>query len=104
MATAARNSSRSVIVADEDLMVLLADMLEKMELLEAKMMQLGQQGSFPSATGADARGATIREDTAKSTAREFAIKAVGVARDAVLLCGRLDDAHSRLKPRRVLEH
>ena len=104
MATVARNNGRSVIVADEDLMVLLADMLEKMELLEAKVMLLGQQGSFPSATGADTSGPAIRVDTAKSAAREFAIKAVGVARDAVLFCARLDDAHGRVKPRRVLEH
>ena len=89
MATVERDDNLSVIVADEELMVLLADMLEKMELVEAKLMQLRLQGSFPSTPGADASGATGKVDSAKSTAREFAMKAVEVAREAVLFCARL---------------
>ncbi|MGO9486534.1 MAG: hypothetical protein ACLPX9_18480 [Rhodomicrobium sp.] len=104
MATVATDNGRSVIVADEELMLLLADMLEKMELVEAKLMQLRRQGSFPSAIGADAYGATSTVDSTKSAAREFAIKAVDVAKEAVLFCARFDDAYCCLKPRGVLEH
>jgi len=104
MATATRDNGASVIVADEDLMVHLADMLEKMELVEAKLMRLGQQGSFSSATGADASGTTGTLRRAKSIARKLAMKAVEVARDAVLFCERLDNACGRPKSRRVLEH
>ena len=104
MATMARISDRSIIVADDELMGLLADMLEKMELVEAKLIQLRLQGSLPSATGADASGATSRVERAKSTARIFAMKAVEVAKEAVLFCARIDSTYGRLKPRRVLEH
>ncbi len=104
MTTVARDNSGSVIVADEELMMLLADMLEKMELVEAKLMRLGQQGSFSSATGADASGTTGTLRRAKSIARELAMKAVEVAREAVLFCEQLDNTCDRLKPWRVLQH
>jgi hypothetical protein len=104
MATATRDNGASVIVADEDLMVHLADMLEKMELVEAKLMRLGQQASFPNGTDVDVSSATGRADRAQSTAHKLAMKAVEVARDAVLFCERLDNACGRPKSRRVLEH
>ena len=85
-------------------MVLLADMLEKMEVVEAKLIQLRLQGSFLSATGADVSGATSRAETRQKHCAEFAIKAVEVAKEAVLFCARIDDTYGRLKPRRVLEH
>ena len=104
MATVARVNSRSIIVADDELMVLLADMLEKMEVVEAKLIQLRLQGSSPIATGADASGAASRAESAKSTARVIAVKAVDVAKEAVLFCAGIDNTYGRLKPRRVLEH
>ncbi len=104
MATAARDNGGPVIVADEDLMVHLADMLENMKLLESKLMRLGQQGSFAAVTSTDVSSATGWADRAQSTAHEFAIKAVEIARDAVLFCERLDNGCGRPKSRRVLEH
>jgi hypothetical protein len=104
MAIVARDNGRFVIVADDELMVLLAEMLEKMESVEAKLIQLRLQGSLPSATGAGASGGACRAKNAKSTARMFAMKAVDVAKEAVLLCDRFDNTYGRLKPRRVLEH
>ena len=70
--------ARSIIVADDELMVLLGRLApQKMELVEAKLIQLRLQGSLPSATGADASGATRAEWSApQSTARIFAMKAV----------------------------
>ena len=104
MAIVASVNSRSIIVADDELTVLLADMLEKMEVVEAKLIQLRLQGSSLSATGADVSGATGRVESAKSTARIFAMKAVDVAKEAVLFCARIDNTYGRLKPRRMLEH
>ena len=104
MATVARVNGRSIIVADDELMVLLADMLERMEVVEAKLIQLRLQGSSPSATGTDAGGATGRVESAKSTARMFAMKAVEVAKEAVLFCARIDNTYGSLKPQRGLEH
>ena len=98
--TAARDNGRSIIVADEDLMVQLADILEKMELVEAKLMRLRQQGSFRGASATNAG----RVNGAKSSARTLAIKAVEVAKEAVLFCARFDDSYCRLKPQRMLEH
>jgi hypothetical protein len=79
-------------------------MLEKMELVEAKLMQLRHQGSFPGATSGDASRTGGKVDSAKNTARVFAMKAVDVAKEAVLFCTRFDDGYCRLKPRRVQEH
>jgi hypothetical protein len=104
MATVARVNSRSIIVADDELMVLLAEMLEKMEVIEAKLIQLRLQGSLPSAASEDASGATSRVESTKSIARMFAMKAVEVAKEAVLFCARFDNTYGRLKPRQVLEH
>ena len=104
MATMARDNGWSAVVANEDLMVLLTDMLEKMNLVEAKLMQLRQQGTSPSPAGADVRHAASQADRVQSTAREIAAKAIEVAREAVLFCSSLDNAYCRLKPRRVLEH
>ena len=92
-----RVNSRSIIVADDELMMLLADMLEKMEVVEAKLIQFRLQGSSPSATGADASGATSRVESAKSTARMFAMKSVEVAKEAVLFCARIDDTYGKLR-------
>ncbi len=97
MATWQRVNGRSVIVADDKLMLVLAEMLEKMVLVEAKLIQLRLQGSLPSATGADASGATSRVESAQSTARMFAMKAVEVAKEAVLFCARLDNTCGRLE-------
>ena len=59
-------NGRSIIVADDELMVLLADMLEKMEVVEAELIQLRLQGSFP-ARGARASSADQqREKTPKA--------------------------------------
>ncbi len=104
MATLARDNGRSVIVADEDLLLLLAGMLEKMDLVEAKLMQLRRQGPFSSTAGAEASSATSSVDSAKSAARKLSMKAVDVAKEAVLFCAGLDNTYCRLKPRRVLEH
>jgi hypothetical protein len=104
MASVAKVNGRSIIVADDELVVLLADILEKMDLVEQKLIQLRVQGSLPSATGADASGTTSRVESAKSTARMFAMKAVDVAKEAVLFCARIDNTYGCLKPRRVLGH
>jgi hypothetical protein len=101
MTAAARDNGGPIIVADEDLMVQLADMLEKMQIVEAKLARLGRQRPIPGATGVDAGSATGWADRAQSTARELATKAVIVARDAVLFCERLEYACSGLEPIRV---
>lgn len=95
MATVARSNSLPVIVEDDELVPILADMLEKMDLIEAKLMQLSRQGTLPgTATGS-------RVEIAKVTAQALATKAVTVARDAVLFCERLETARSCLEPRRA---
>ena len=67
-------------------------------------MLLSQQSSFPSATGGDASCTSDKVDSTNSIARVFAMKAVDVAKEAVLFCARFNDAYCRLKPRLVLEH
>jgi hypothetical protein len=101
MTTAARDNGGLIIVVDEDLMVQLADMLEKLKMVEAKLARLGRQRPISSATSVDAGSAKGRADGTQSTARELATKAVIVARDAVLFCERLEHTRSGLKPRRV---
>ena len=101
MTTAVKANGRFIIVGDEDLVVQLADMLEKMKMVEAKLTRLSRRGSIPSVTGMDANGATGGADGAQSAARELATKAVIVARDAVLFCERLEYTCSRSKPMRV---
>jgi hypothetical protein len=69
MTTAARDNGRPIIVTDEDLMAQLADMLEKLKMVEAKLMRLARQGPIPCVTGVDASSATSQPDRAQSTAR-----------------------------------
>ena len=104
MSTGARDSGSFVIVSDDDLMELLADALEMANSVEARMLRIAQQLSLQGATDSLLSEATVRAESAKIAAQKLALKAITIARDAVLLCDRLDDSRSRPKRRRVFAH
>ncbi len=83
------------VVADENIIALLKDMLENLERAETNLALLGHATLPSGLTGADASAVTAGMDIVKSAVHKFAVKAVGVARDSVLLYARLENADGR---------
>ncbi len=77
---------------DGEFIALLHDTLEKAGQIEAELAQLAQSKCFTPRLGAGRHGSAGHVNGASSMAWQLAAMTTAIARDATLLCAKLDGA------------